>query len=168
VFKKVINDMIQKPVNPNFMAEIANKTLIIKSPAFSNKGLIPYKYSCEGANYNPELTIDELPNETKSLAIIMEDPDAPGETFVHWITWNIPPTIRIIENSSIGIKGKNSKLENNYYGPCPPTGTHDYHFMVYALDKMLDISPNSDKKALLKAIAGHIIGTGELIGIYEK
>ena len=98
----------------------------------------------------------------------MDDPDAPSGTFDHWIMWNIPPIDKIEENSAPGIQGINSKNQNKYYGPCPPSGTHHYHFRIYALDTKLDIPEKSDKKALLKALEGHIIATGELIGVYKK
>jgi Raf kinase inhibitor-like YbhB/YbcL family protein len=150
------------------MSLVINKTLSVKSPAFSNNDFIPSNYSCEGSNINPELTISEIPKDARSLALIMDDPDAPKGTFDHWVMWNIPVTEKISENSVPGAQGKNGKNENKYTGPCPPSGTHHYHFKIYALDTKLDLPISTDKKALLKAMEGHIIGSGELIGLYKK
>ncbi len=150
------------------MAIVLNTSLIVKSPAFSNNDFIPSKYTCEGLNINPALTLKKIPEHTKSLAIIMDDPDAPAGTFVHWVMWNIPPTEKIEENKTPGVVGVNGKNENKYAGPCPPNGTHHYHFKIYALDTNLDIPINSDKKALVKAMDGHIMDSGELIGVYKK
>jgi Raf kinase inhibitor-like YbhB/YbcL family protein len=149
------------------MAIVANKTLTIESPAFRNNESIPSKYTCDGSNINPELTIKDIPEETKSLALVVDDPDAQG-TFDHWIMWNIPVKNRIEENSSPGAQGKNGKDENKYAGPCPPSGTHHYHFRVYALDVKLDLPLTTNKGILLKAINGHILASGELIGIFKR
>src|SRR4051812_27003558 len=99
------------------MGIVVNTTLIIKSPAFANNDFIPSKYSCEGSNINPALSIKELPKETKSLALVVDDPDAPAGTFVHWVMWNIPPVTKIEENSTPGMQGTNGKNENKYTGP---------------------------------------------------
>lgn len=150
------------------MAGGISKTLTIKSPAFENNGSIPSKYTCDGSNINPAITIDEIPTETVSLALVLDDPDAPNGTFDHWVMWNIPPTQMIEENSNPGSEGKNGMKENKYIGPCPPKGTHHYHFKVYALDTKLDLEDNTDKKVLEKAMEGHILANGELIGLYKK
>ena len=151
------------------MAIVANKTLTVNSPAFENNQSIPPKYTCDGSNINPALTIKDIPKETQSLVLVMDDPDVPKGTFDHWIMWNIPVKEKIEENSAPGTQGKNSKGENQYYGPCPPSGAgHHYHFHVYALDTKLNLSANTDSGALLKAMNGHIIGQGELIGTYKK
>lgn len=151
------------------MAIVANKILTVKSPAFENNGLIPSKYACDGSNINPELTIKEIPEETKTLALVVDDPDAGSGGYDHWLMWNIPVRDKIEENSAPGAQGKNGKGENKYTGPCPPSGTtHHYHFRVYALDMRLDLPVNTDKKTFLKAIDGHILGSGELIGLYKK
>lgn len=150
------------------MATVATKTLTIESPVFTNNNSIPSKYTCDGTNVNPALTIKDIPVETKSLALIMDDPDAPNGTFDHWLMWDIPVRENIEENSMPGIQGKNSKGENKYTGPCPPSGTHHYHFRVYALDTKLNLSPGTDKSALLKAMEDHILAEGELTGLYKK
>jgi Raf kinase inhibitor-like YbhB/YbcL family protein len=130
--------------------------------------MIPAKYTCSGSNINPELTIKDIPSEAKSLALIVEDPDAPNGTFDHWIMWNIPVKEKIEENSVPGTQGKNGKNENKYMGPCPPSGTHHYHFGIYALGSKLDLPAGTDKKGLLKAMEGNILGKGELVGLYKK
>jgi Raf kinase inhibitor-like YbhB/YbcL family protein len=156
------------PLNFIILTIIAQSTLIVKSSAFEDNGFIPAKYTCDGDGISPPLTIGNLPQETKSLALIIDDPDAPAGTFDHWIMWNIPPKEKIEENTAPGKEGKNGKKENKYAPPCPPSGTHHYHFKVYALDTMLELYDNTDKKSLMKAMEGHILTTGKLIGIYKK
>lgn len=151
------------------MATITISTLTIKSFAFKNNGFIPSQYTCDGSNISPDFMIDDIPANTKSLAIIMDDPDAPNGIFCHWVMWDIPPKKNIKENSSPGIQGRNSMHENKYIGPCPPNGIHHYHFKVYALDtKLSSLSPNTDRKGLLDAMEGHIISSGDLIGLYAR
>ena len=151
-----------------FMVTTSPKTLIIKSPAFTENDFIPSKYSCDGLNVNPALTIKNIPKDAKSLALIMDDPDAPNGTFDHWVIWNIPVKEKIQENSTPGTQGKNGRQENKYTGPCPPNGTHHYHFRIYALDTKLDLPTSTDKKGLLIAMENHIVATGELIGLYKR
>ena len=102
--------------------------LVIKSSAFKNNAYIPSEYTSDGLNINPDLSIDEIPKSTKSLAIIVDDPDAAKGNYCHWLLWDIPPTKSITEDSAPGIQGKNSKHENKYSGPCPPSGIHHYHY----------------------------------------
>ncbi len=150
------------------MAIVNIRTMSVKSPAFAANGFIPARYTCEGSNISPPLVIDNIPEETRTLALIVEDPDAPGGTFDHWVMWNIPPDGRIEEDSAPGREGKNSAQENKFYAPCPPSGTHHYHFKVYALDTELDLPDNTHKKALVKAMEGHILAEGELTGLYQS
>jgi hypothetical protein len=144
------------------------KELKIKSPAFENNKLIPSKYTCDGEDVNPPLTIEGIPEKTKSLALIFEDPDAPAGLFVHWIVWNIPPMRMIKENSIPGMEGLNTKNKHAYHGPCPPGGTHRYFFKVYALDQKLSISGLAEKEVLENAMQSHVIAQGELIGLYRR
>lgn len=151
------------------MSTIAAKaTLTISSPEFEHEGYIPMKYTCEGKNINPPVTINGLPKETISLALIMEDPDATGEIFDHWVVWNIRPTQTIGENSLPGIAGKNSKGESRYTGPCPASGTHRYFFKIYALDALLDLDNDVDKKMVEQALHDHVLAYGEMMGMYKK
>ena len=142
--------------------------LKIRSVAFSHGGHIPPRYTCEGENVNPPLEISDIPENTKSLALIVEDPDASRGVYDHWIVWNIPPNEAIGENSRSGISGKNSFGKEGNGGPCPPSGSHRYFFKVYALDRDLDIQAGSDKKTLQEAMKDHVLGSGELMGHYQK
>jgi len=130
--------------------------------------LIPRKYTCDGRDVNPSLNIEDLPKETKSLVLIVDDPDAPMGTWVHWVVWNIPPAKEILEDSVPGTEGVNDFQRHSYGGPCPPSGTHRYFFKVYALDAKLELSPNSRKRDLEKAMEGHILAKGEIIGLYSR
>ncbi len=147
---------------------IMKAPLTITSPAFNDGGPIPVKYTCEGTNVSPPLEIRDIPKATKSLVIIMNDPDAPNGGFDHWVMWNIPPSTTLAENADIGIIGKNGKNQNAYFGPCPPNGTHHYHFKVFALKTMLQLSNDAGKAEVMKAMDGHILSSGELVGIFEK
>jgi Raf kinase inhibitor-like YbhB/YbcL family protein len=151
-----------------FMATTTKNSLTVRSVAFSAGGHIPVKYSCEGEDINPPLEITGFPEGTKTLAIIVEDPDAPRGTFDHWLVWNIPPNEPIDENSVPGISGRNGFGKTGYGGPCPPSGSHRYFFRVYALDTKLDLPAGSDKKALQNAMKDHILASGELMAHYQK
>ena len=143
--------------------------LTVKSAAFENNKPIPKKYSCDGEEVNPPLTVEGIPKETKTLALIVDDPDAPRGTFDHWIVWNINPTGKIEENSVPGTEGVNSAGQRVYIGMCPPSGTHRYFFKVYALDAKLELKPEQTKKKdMEKAMQGHILAKGELIGLYHR
>jgi len=145
-----------------------SEDLRVRSVAFSHGGHIPSKYTCEGENVNPPLEFTNIPENTKSLALIVEDPDAPRGVYDHWVVWNIPPNEAIAENSNPGIIGKNSFGNTNYGGPCPPSGSHRYFFKVYALDSRLEIKAGSDKKTLEDAMKDHVISSAELMGHYQK
>jgi len=143
-------------------------TLTIGSTAFEPKGFIPAKHTCQGENINPGITIENIPAGTKSLALIVDDPDAPGGIFDHWVIWNVRPMEMIIENTAPGVEGKNSFGTNNYKGPCPSTGTHRYFFKVFALDSLLKVQEGADRKTVEKAMERHIVAEGVLIGMYRK
>ena len=145
------------------------KKLLVKSPAFENNQLIPAKYTCDGDDVNPPLMVEGIPEGTKTLALIVDDPDCPTGTWDHWIVWNIPATTsRIEENAVPGNEGMNDFRKRSYGGPCPPYGTHRYFFKVYALDTQLDLKSGSTKKDLEKAMEGHILAKGELVGLYRR
>ncbi len=144
------------------------KQMGISSTAFKNGEMIPAKYTCDGANVNPPLDIKDIPDETKCLVLIADDPDAPIGTWVHWVVWNIPVTHHIKENAVHGREGINDFQEHHYGGPCPPSGIHRYFFKIYALDALLDLPANTKKLPLEKAMSEHIIGFGELIGLYTR
>jgi hypothetical protein len=151
------------------MPVVDSDILVIKSPAFGYKEFIPQKYAVEGSNVNPPIEITGLPERTRSLVLIMDDPDAPGGTFDHWIVWNIPPGENVRENSAPGIVGVNSKGENSYYGPNPPPGKpHRYRFMVFALDTELSLPRHAGRKELIGLMEDYILASGELIGMYKR
>jgi Raf kinase inhibitor-like YbhB/YbcL family protein len=158
--------------------EVGGKKMEIKvtSSAFEEGGMIPSKYTCDGADVSPPLQWDTVPEGTKSVALISDDPDAPVGTWVHWVLFNwpadsneiaenIPPDKILPNGAKQGITGFR---RIGYGGPCPPGGTHRYFFKIYALDIMLDLDAGADKSALLEAIEGHILGQGQLRGRYKR
>jgi len=143
----------------------------ITSPAFENEASIPAKYTCQGENVNPELNIGEIPDGTRSLILIVDDPDAPMGTWVHWLVWNIDVISKIAENSvpKGGIQGLNDFKKNEYGGPCPPEGEeHRYFFKIYALDTELNLDESTKKKDVEEAMEGHILDKAELVGMFKK
>lgn len=143
----------------------------LSSPVFENNGNIPVKYTCDGTDINPPLTIDNVPAHTKSLALIVDDPDAPMGTWVHWVVWNIKPEAKGIKENTVpegGRQGINDFRKHEYGGPCPPSGTHRYFFKLYALNRTLELSTNSDKADLVKAMKGHIVSQNQIIGLYKR
>ncbi len=142
--------------------------LVVKSPAFENNKPIPKKYTCDGEEVNPPLTVEGAPAATDTFALVIDDPDAPRGTFDHWVVWNIPSTRAIAENSVPGTEGINSAGQRAYVGMCPPSGTHRYFFKVYALDTKLELKANANRKDLEKAMQGHILAKGELVGLYSR
>jgi Raf kinase inhibitor-like YbhB/YbcL family protein len=152
------------PIAPVIVAAI----LQVTSPAFKNNNFIPQRFSCEGENISPALQIKKIPDGTKTLAIILFDPDASPDGFVHWVLWNLPPSSEVPEKITIGAKGNNGNGEIGYTGPCPPGGIHHYIFTVYALDTKLNLPETSGKKELEAAIRGHILAQGTITGLYKK
>jgi len=154
----------------------AKMNITIESPAFKNGEFIPSKYTCDGEDISPALKWSNIPEGTKSLALICDDPDAPIGDWVHWVLYNIPPQTRelkehipsdkILKDGSI--HGLNDWKRYGYGGPCPPSGVHRYFFKLYALDTKLNLGPGATKKQLLDAMKGHIIAQGELMGKYQR
>jgi Raf kinase inhibitor-like YbhB/YbcL family protein len=144
------------------------KVLKVSSPSFDADRMIPIEYTCDGRNTNPPLNIESIPQEAKSLAIIMDDPDARYHPFVHWVIWNIPVTHHIHEGFNHGINGINDFGRTRYEGPCPPNAIHRYYIKVYALNGILNLPPGSTKKQLEKAMSDQIIAFGELTGLYKR
>lgn len=147
----------------------------VASSAFHEGGIIPSRYTCEGKNVNPPLEISGVPPHAKSLVLIMDDPDVPKHLrpdgiYDHWVVTDLPPeTRKILENSKPGgVEGKNTAGKNEYTGPCPPDREHRYFFKIYALDKMIYLSPGATKKEVEKAMQGHILAECQLMGRYEK
>ena len=146
------------------------------SSAFSEGGMIPSQYTCDGKDISPPLQWSDVPEGVKSFALICDDPDAPMGTWVHWVIYNIPDTLRQLpeavpatEKLSDGtLQGKNDFKRFGYGGPCPPGGTHRYFFKLYALDTKLDLAPGATKAQLLDAMKGHILAEAQLIGKYGR
>ncbi|PZR25527.1 MAG: YbhB/YbcL family Raf kinase inhibitor-like protein [Citrobacter freundii] len=147
---------------------ISYKELKISSSAFSDGGVIPLKYACDGDNISPPLSIAHVPEQALSLLIVMEDIDAPIRSWTHWLAWNIPVTHHINEGRLHGTQGLNDFGHLHYTGPCPASGTHRYAFRIYALDMVLDMPFHTHKFRLQKEISGHVIAFGELTGLYTK
>lgn len=142
----------------------------IETVAFEQGKPIPEKFTCQGEDVSPEFTLRDVPSNSKSLVLIMDDPDAPSGTFDHWIAWNIPPdTKKLKEGVALAEQGKNHFGNLGYGGPCPPPGKpHRYFFKLYALDTLLNLPSGSSKKQVEKAMEGHIIGKAELMGTYQR
>ncbi len=145
------------------------RDLVVRSPVFESNKLIPAKYSCDGDDVNPPLTVGNVPEDAKSLVLIIDDPDAAIGVWNHWLVWNIPVGIREIEENSVpGVQGTNTGGRRRYGGPCPPSGTHRYFFKVFALDVELDLDAGARKKELENAMRGHVLAEGELLGLYHR
>jgi Raf kinase inhibitor-like YbhB/YbcL family protein len=148
----------------------ATSSISITSPSFQAGGDIPAKFTCNGTNVSPELQISGVPNEAKSLVLIVDDPDAPRGLFTHWIAWNIDPkTTQVAENNAPAgaVQGTSDFGKRNYGGPCPPSGTHRYFFKVFALDTKLDLKPSARRADLDAAVRSHVLAQGELMGRYS-
>jgi Raf kinase inhibitor-like YbhB/YbcL family protein len=146
------------------------------SPGFGEGQMIPRENTCDGQDISPELQWAAIPDETRSLALIVDDPDAPSGTFVHWVVYNLPidrheltenmPHDESLPNGAI--QGVNDFGRIGYGGPCPPSGTHRYYFTLYALDTDLDLPPGQTKATLLDAMGNHILAKGQLMGRYKR
>jgi len=153
-----------------------NMEIKITTSAFVPGGKIPGKYTCDELDVSPPLTWTSVPEGTKTFALICDDPDAPMGTWVHWVLFNLPADIQELpenipperELESGGKQGMNDFRKIGYGGPCPPGGTHRYYFKLYALDTELDLEVGATKRELLKAMEGHILAEGQLMGRYER
>jgi Raf kinase inhibitor-like YbhB/YbcL family protein len=149
--------------------------MILTSGAFQHTGMIPRLYTCDGSNINPPLAISDIPPNTQSLVLIMDDPDVPkyirpNGIWDHWVVFNIPPSTTVIEagKEPNGRRGIGSGNNIKYYGPCPPEGEHRYFFKLYALDSMLELPEKATKSEVESAMQGHILDKTELMGIYGR
>jgi Raf kinase inhibitor-like YbhB/YbcL family protein len=148
----------------------------IMSPAFAKGEAIPRKYTCDGGEMSPPLSWRNAPPETRSFALIADGPDAPMGTWIHWVLYNMPAQVNSLPEGVLigpslpdgGQQGKNGSGQLGYQGPCPPSGTHRYFFRLYALDKLLKMSPGASREQLLKAMTGHILAQAELVGSYTR
>ncbi|HET7307815.1 MAG TPA: YbhB/YbcL family Raf kinase inhibitor-like protein [Gammaproteobacteria bacterium] len=145
----------------------------LTSPAFTAGDAIPVRYTCDGSGISPPLAWQGVPSGTQSLALIVDDPDAPHGTFVHWVLYNLPAAMTHLApdiTSSTGAPqfGTNSHGDAAYTGMCPPSGVHHYHFKLYALDARLPAQGHLTKAELLHAMRGHELGEAELVGLYRR
>lgn len=143
----------------------------IRSPAFSDKGRIPTEYTCDGADTSPPLSFFAVPAKASSLALVVEDPDAPSGLWVHWLVWNINPATESIgagDKFSGAVEGVTSAGTRGYHGPCPPSGVHRYFFRLFALDTELDLAQYSAAAEFMQAAKGHILAQAEFFGIYSR
>ncbi|MHC4271210.1 MAG: YbhB/YbcL family Raf kinase inhibitor-like protein [Planctomycetota bacterium] len=148
----------------------------VTSSAFEEGGMIPPIYTCDGQDISPPLEWEGIPEETKSIALISDDPDAPMGTWVHWVLYNLPADINQLEEGipadeilPNGAKqGTTDFGRIGYGGPCPPDGTHRYFFKVYALDSQVEPAPSATKEQLLTSMEGHILAQGQLMGKYRR
>ena len=142
----------------------------ITSSAFQEGGDIPLKFTCDGGDTSPPLQIAEVPSGAKSLALVVDDPDAPSGLFTHWMVWNISPQNNTIAEGSApkGVHGTNDFGKSGYGGPCPPSGTHRYYFRIFALDRELELPAGTKRSQLDAAMKGHVIAQGELMARYSR
>jgi len=172
--RKTIGVTMAATVLPLFVAQGA--TMDLKTQAFKPGGMIPAKYTCDGPDLSPPLTWSDPPPKTASFALILDDPDAPMGTWVHWVMWNIPATARSLDENvpkaaalpNGARQGTNDFSRVGYGGPCPPSGTHRYVFTLYALDTTLNLPSETTKALLEDTMRGHILGQGKLIGTYGR
>ncbi|CAH2031378.1 YbhB/YbcL family Raf kinase inhibitor-like protein [Trichlorobacter ammonificans] len=145
--------------------------LTLSSPAFRHGEAVPARHTCDGHDSSPPLLIANVPARTRSLALIMDDPDAPSGTWVHWLVWNLPAATREIAENGLpreAVQGRNSWRRNGYGGPCPPSGSHRYVFRLFALDVTLRLGAAADRSELEQVMSGHILAHTELMGTYQR
>ncbi len=139
----------------------------LSSSAFEHEGIIPDRFTCQGQNINPPLALEEIPENTQSLCVLMHDPDAPSGDFVHWVDYDIEPSEEIPEGTSLGCQGVNSFDKPGYGGPCPSDGAHRYYLDVFALDTKLNLPEGKSRSEVESAMSGHILDSAEIMGKYE-
>jgi hypothetical protein len=155
----------------NIQESVSDMAVKLSSTVFSDGEMIPKKYSCDADNISPPLEWSDIPDGTKSLALIVDDPDAPAGNWVHWILYNISADQdNLVEGvAGIGEQGKNTSGKISYSGPCPPKGpAHRYFFKIYAIEIVLDLEPGATKNELERAMQGHILAQGQLMGKYQR
>jgi Raf kinase inhibitor-like YbhB/YbcL family protein len=164
-----------RPASAGATASTAGSGIIVTSTAFTEGGMIPTKYTCDGEDISPPIDWSNIPPQAKSIALICDDPDAPKGPWVHWVAYNIlpekpglPEHARMGTANDDGKQGFNSFKNNSYGGPCPPSGSHRYFFRVYALDTMLDLRWDITREDLEKAMKGHVLAEGSLMGRYQR
>ncbi|HEX7042325.1 MAG TPA: YbhB/YbcL family Raf kinase inhibitor-like protein [Patescibacteria group bacterium] len=167
----ILHDFNQLPIEKLPKKSTMKLGMQITSNAFKNNESIPSKYSCDGTGIHPQLSFLDAPLLTRSMVLIVDDPDAPSGTFVHWVVYNIPSSTKEIEEGKevIGAtNGKNSAGREGYFAPCPPNGAHRYFFKLYALDSVLPLPPGMSKEDIINSIKGHVLEESDLVGIYKR
>lgn len=162
---------IQVGKSGNVTITVSQGLMKLTSSAFSDNQDIPKIYTCDGKNINPPLSLAGIPPGTVSLALTVNDPDAPNGNWVHWTVWNINPSTKEIAEGQTpdeAVEGKTNFGKPGYGGPCPPSGTHHYIFTLYALNSSLNIGPEADEEELMKVIEGHAVGKTVLTGLYGR
>lgn len=143
--------------------------MVLESAAFDHDGSIPEKYTCDGSDVSPPLALSQIPADAVTLALVVDDPDAPGGVWDHWVEYDIPVVAEIPEAvATLGTTGVNSWGRSGYGGPCPPSGTHRYFFTIRALDTELGLEPGADKAEVLEALSGHVLAEATLVGRYAR
>jgi Raf kinase inhibitor-like YbhB/YbcL family protein len=161
----------EKTADPGELAVPGKEVAVLSltSTAFEDGGTIPVRHTCDGDDVSPPLAWTGLPDGTRSLALLVDDPDAPGGTFTHWLAWDIDPAGELAEGAAPPGEGANGFGSRGYRGPCPPKGgPHRYVFRLYALDAPLAVDAGADKASFQDAVAGHLLGVGELTGTYGR
>jgi Raf kinase inhibitor-like YbhB/YbcL family protein len=157
-------------VTPGPANGVTPEPITVSSPAFAAGASIPVDFTCDGIDQNPHITWTAVPTKARSLAIVVDDPDAPSGTFTHWLVWNIKPETRMLGSSGLGggMSGTNDFGKPGYSGPCPPKGKpHHYRFSVYGLDTMLTLRSSDKRNDLDRAMNNHIVAQGTLSATYE-
>ena len=160
----------------NNKAVEAKMGITLMSTAFKDGEMIPSKYTCDGVNVSPQLSWSGVPSNAETVALILDDPDAPEKTWVHWVIYDLPTSTNSLpenvpkEEKSIagGKQGINDFKKIGYGGPCPPSGTHRYYFKIYALDAATSLTPGATRDQLSKAMEGHVVAQGQLLGKYKR
>ncbi|HPA83664.1 MAG TPA: YbhB/YbcL family Raf kinase inhibitor-like protein [Deltaproteobacteria bacterium] len=168
--------LVGMDLDPAFAGNEGGKQMKVTSQAFADGEMIPAKYTCNGENVSPPIAWQRVPEGTRSITIIAEDPDAPMGNWVHWVYYDIPPEISGLPEDIPaeekpgpgGTQGINDALTIGYIGPCPPSGIHRYYFRIYAVDTELDLPPGANSQEVLQAMEGHLLGMGELMGRFRR
>lgn len=175
LFASTLNYLYNKSNGSNFFSPTSllnfKHSMQISSSAFANNQPIPPQYTCDGQDINPPLSFQQIPAETESLVLIVDDPDAPRGDWVHWLVWNIDPKITQIHENSLpmgAMTGMTDFGQSSWGGPCPPSGLHRYHFKLYALDARLNLASGTNRATLEKAMQGHILDQAVLVGTYSR
>jgi hypothetical protein len=140
----------------------------LASPSFTDGGPIPSKFTCDGEDVSPALEIADVPEQAKTLALIVDDPDAPGKTWLHWLVYDMTRRAHIPEGGVPGRQGMNDFGKKDYGGPCPPSGQHRYFFRLHALDTELSLQEGASRADVEEAMADHVVAKAELVGLYER